>query len=227
MKVFRMKISFCFTDRIYDCDVVITDQKETKRYRADMADAAAANSDTFTVDITGTEFELTVSPRMADYKSILDDMEKQNWKDRLANKLCDKLLSTFEKMILQIGCKYHLTGLKEGDTVTVSQQTYVFDAWSNWTDLVPVTYVFFEASSNGRHFALLDAFANNRKQVVRFVRGFALMDLDMLLFYPVQMMRVKRLTSNKKVCKTLRWFNQLDGVEREKVLRKQEKILSR
>lgn len=225
--MFRLKISFCFTDRVYDCDVVITDQKETKRYRADMADAAAANSDTFTVDITGTEFELTVSPRMADYKSILDDMEKQNWKDRLANKLCDKLISTFEKMLLQVACKYHLTGLKDGDTVTVSQQTYVFDAWSDWTDIAPVTYVFFEASSNGRHFALLNAFANNRKQVVRFVRGFALMDLDMLLFYPAQMMRVKRLTSNKKVCKTLRWFNQLDGAEREKVLRKQEKILSR
>ena len=51
--------------------------------------------------------------------------------------------------------------------------------------------------------------------------------LHLLFTYPIQIGRIKKLTSNRKVKRTLIKFNMLDKKEREKILNKKEEFMSR
>ncbi len=223
-----MRLSLIFSNSFYNCEVIIKDTSGIKQYVANLQEN---NLELLEIDVESSHFELTVIPKMPDYQSAFSDMEIQNWKDRLAQKLGNALCATLDKMLLRVGCTYMISDIKENDVICIRGQEYVFGTFDKFDlfDLVPMTYMFFEASCNGDLCKCSDAFAMNRKEVISSAKKLMLIDfgLHLLFTYPIQMGRIKKLTSDKKVKRTLMKFNMLDQKEREKILNKKEEFMSR
>ena len=158
-------------------------------------------------------------------------MEIQNFKDRLAQKIGNTLCSVFDKMLLRVGCTYIISNAKDDNVIRIESQEYIFGTFDKFDlfELVPMAYMFFEASCNGDICKCSDAFAMNRKDVVSSAKKLVLIDfgLHLLFTYPIQIGRIKKLSSDRKVKKTLIKFNTMDKKEREKFLSAQEQFISR
>lgn len=224
-----MKVNFWFSDEIiFRCVLTAKDSQQTQSFTVDPAEEP---NRILEVEVCSGDFILTLIPTMTDYKSALDDIETSDWKGKLAKKLGDVMLSAFDKMLLRVGCKYHVTGIRDGDTVFIGQQGYILGnlAGMELLELIPVIYMFLEPSCNGQRFELTDAFETNRKDFIKYIKKYCLIDFgwQLIITYPIQVGRAKRLTTSKKISKTLKKFNRLNDADREKFLRKQEKMMSR
>ena len=223
-----MRFSLDFSNSPYDCEIIIKDTSEIHNYVVNVSDK---QSDLLEIDVESSRFELTLIPKMPDYKSAFSDMEIQNFKDRLAQKIGNALCSVLDKMLLRVGCTYMISDTKENDIICICGQEYIFGTFDKFDlfELVPMAYMFFEASCNGDICKCSDAFAMNRKDVVSSAKKLVLIDfgLHLLFTYPIQIGRIKKLTSDRKVKKTLIKFNTMDKKEREKFLSAQEQFISR
>ena len=223
-----MKLSLFFSNSLYNCEAIIKDTSGIKKYVTNFEEK---QSDFLEIDVESSSFELTVIPKMPDYKSAFLDMEVQNWKDRLAQKVGNALCSILDKMLLRVGCTYMVSNTKENDVICICGQEYIFGMFdkSDLFELLPMAYMFFEASCNGDLCKCSDAFALNRKEVISSAKKLILIDfgLHLLFTYPIQIGRIKKLTSDKKIKRTLIKFNTLDKKEREKILNKKEEFMSR
>ena len=223
-----MRFSLDFSNSPYDCEVIIKDTSEIHNYVVNVSDK---QSDLLEIDVESSRFELTLIPIMPDYKSAFLDMEVQNWKDWLAQKVGNALCSVLDKMLLRVGCTYMISDTKENDIICICGQEYIFGTFDKFDlfELVPMAYMFFEASCNGDICKCSDAFAMNRKDVVSSAKKLVLIDfgLHLLFTYPIQIGRIKKLTSDRKVKKTLIKFNTMDKKERERFLSSQEQFISR
>jgi hypothetical protein len=223
-----MKLSLFFSNSLYNCEAIIKDTSGIKKY---VTNFEQKQSDFLEIDVESSSFELTVIPKMPDYKSAFSDLEVQNWKDRLAQKVGNALCSTLDKILLRVGCTYMISDTKENDTICICGQEYIFGTFDKFDlfELVPMAYMFFEASCNGDLCKCSDAFALNRKEVISSAKKLILIDfgLHLLFTYPIQIGRIKKLTSDRKVKGTLIKFNMLDKKEREKILNKKEEFMSR
>ena len=223
-----MKLSLFFSNSLYNCEAIIKDISGIKKYVTNFEEK---QSDFLEIDVESSSFELTVIPKMPDYKSAFLDMKVQNWKDCLAQKVGNALCSTLDKMLLRVGCTYMISDTKENDIICICGQEYIFGTFDKFDlfELVPMAYMFFEASCNGDLCKCSDAFALNRKEVISSAKKLILIDfgLHLLFTYPIQIGRIKKLTSDKKIKRTLIKFNTLDKKEREKILNKKEEFMSR
>ena len=223
-----MRFSLDFSNSPYDCEIIIKDRSEIHNYVVNVSDK---QSDLLEIDVESSRFELTLIPKMPDYKSAFSDMEIQNFKDRLAQKIGNTLCSVLDKMLLRVGCTYIISNTKDDTVIRIESREYIFGTFDKFDlfELVPMAYMFFEASCNGDICKCSDAFAMNRKDVISSAKKLVLIDfgLHLLFTYPIQIGRIKKLTSDKKVKKTLIKFNTMDKKEREKFLSAQEQFISR
>ena len=227
MKVF-LHFSQSMYKSMYNCEVIVKDTAGKHNYFVNLVSMEADSFEFLEIEAASGDFVLTVLPQMADYKSMMAEAEIANWKDKLAKKIGNAICSLVDTMMLRVGCTYNISGVKDMDTIYLSGQEYVFGKIDGFDllGLLPVFYMFFEASCQGHRCEMLDAFAMNRKQVISSSRALALscLDLDVIFTYPVQVGRVKLLTSNKKVKKTLLKFNRMNEEQRQKVLNKKENL---
>lgn len=229
-----MKISFALKESIYNCKVQITDLQGSRTYLIPAVSDDELSEQWITADIYGTEFDLTLIPMMPDIEPIFNELEERTWKDKLAIKVTKFLISSLDKIMLRVGCAYHIDKIQDGDRLDIALQTYAFGTFDryNLLELFPVAYMFFEAFQGDKRFSLTTAFETNRKEVLKAARGITLAGsfgfgflLTLIFVYPIQIGRVKWLTKRKKILKTLTKFNKLSDTEREKFLKKQEKFM--
>lgn len=222
-----MKIKLQFDNSIYNCQVIIRDPSGSRTHTVNLEEDRPVSLET---DVAGSDFRLTVIPKMADYESALAGADIQDWKDKLAAKVGRVLFSILDHMLLRVGCTYTVAGIPENGMICLSPQEYVFGMFDRFDllELIPMAYMFFEASCNGVLCECTDAFATNRKEVLASARKLALVDfgLHLLFTYPIQVGRIKRLTSDKKVKRTLVKFNRSSQEQRQKILEKKEKFMS-
>ena len=231
-----MKISLVIKESVYDCKIKITDSHgERYYYYISALCEEKMYSSSIIAEVFDNDFSLSLIPMMADTNSVLNEFEENDWKDKLAKKASKILLTSLDKMILRVGCNYNFVGLQDGDRLDITLQSYAFGAFDRFDilDLVPMCYTFFEVSNFNDYYKLTDAYGTNRKDVIKFAKTIALSDvLGIGLFltfftYPMQVSRIKRLTKNKKILKTLTKFNNLSDVERQQFFDKQEKFFDR
>lgn len=224
-----MNIRFSVETNLYNCKISITDNHGARTFFINSS-LEETELEPLEVDLVGDTFELTVIPVMADYKTMLNEIEQETWKDKVAVKIGNFLCSTVNNMLLRVGCTYRLTNLKDGDTINIATQGYLFSVWDRWDffGLLPMMYTFYEVSCASHRFTLLQAFAINRTDVIKSAKKLALVDFGIALIvtYPIQVGRVKRLASNKKISKTLKKFNQMNDAERQRFFEQQEKFMS-
>ena len=222
-----MKVSLNISNSPYNCRIIVKDLSESKKYVVNLENK---QSDLLEIDVESGCFELTLIPEMADYQSDVSNMGTQNWKDKLAQRIGNALCSMMDKMLLRVGCTYTVSGIEENDVIYVSGQEYCFGMHDKFDlfDLIPIAYMFFEASCHGVLCKCSDAFAMNKKEVISSAKKIVLLDfgLHLIFTYPFQVGRIKNLTSDRKIKTTLLKFNKLNEMERQKVLDKKEKFMS-
>ena len=231
-----MTVSFVLKESVYDCMIKITDSHGEQCYYIPCLQEEGANSSSIMVEIFDYEFDLTLTPAMPNMSPLINEFEEKNWKDKLAKKASKLLCDAFEKTILRVGCCYHIDEIKDGDCIDITLQTYVFRTFDRYDllEIYPVMYMFFEVFRDEKRLNLTTAFETNRKEVLKAARGITLASafgvdffLTLILVYPIQISRVKRLTKNKKIAKTLKKFHNLSNAKRLEFLDKQEKFIDR
>lgn len=230
-----MKIFLVLKESIYDCKIKISDSQGERCYYISALCEKEMTSSSITAEVFDNEFSLSLIPITADVKSALEEIEENDWKDRLAKKATGFLINSLDNMILRVGCNYHIEGLQDGDRLDITLQSYAFGTFDRFDilELVPICYTFFEVANFNEYYKLTNAYETNRKDVLKFAKTFAFADVlgngfFLTLFtYPIQVSRVKRLTKNKKISKVLTKFNNLSDAERQRFLEKQEKFFDR
>ncbi len=230
-----MKITLALSESIYDCKIEITDSNGSRDYYIPALEVGADTASYVTADIFDNDFDLKLTPVAINIKPTLGELEDTNWKDKFAKKTVDVLFSFVNKIMLQVECTYRVENVQDGDRLDINLQAYVFGRFDRFDllELIPACYIFFEASSFNSRYRLTEAKAKNRKEVMRSARGLALTDLlgngffETLIAYPIQVNRMRYITSDKTVKKRLTRFNNLSESERQKFLDKQEKFFDR
>lgn len=225
-----MKICFSLKESIYDCKLEITDIRGCRSY---LISPVEVPDPCLSVEIDAAEFDLSVTPLMGDVNAMVGELEVQDWKDKLAQKAVKVMLSAFDKMILRVGCRYHIRGLRDGDRLELTMVNYTFGTFDrlDLLELLPVMYMFFQASGPKGVFVPLDAWQTNRREVVKAAKMLALTDalgnglLWTLFSYPIQVGRVKHLTKNRKMYKVLSKFYNMSEEKRRKIMERQEKFM--
>lgn len=230
-----MQIKFVLTESIYDCKIKITDSRGSRYYYISALCEEGAEPPFAVAEVFDGDFSLSLIPMMANTKAMMNEFDTNNWKEKLAQKAAGLILKSLEKIILHVGCSYHMVDVQDGDCLEIRFQTYAFGSFDRWEllALVPMCYAFFEVFGRKERYKLTDAFETNRKAVLKFTRTVLLMDSVFMGFFllPItyffQMSRTKRLTKNKKILKTLTKFNNLSAAERERFLEKQEEFFNK
>ena len=220
-----MKIRFVLSETPFNCQLEIADMLGTRTFMIDISDECENPS--LEIDINGTEFDLTLTPIMGDYKHFLNDFETQKFADKLAKKLTGLLLKSVESTILRVGCKYHISGVQDMDTLNIDIQAYAFGTsiWADFFGIMPTVYMFYEVSQFNNRFILINAFETNRKSVLKSAKAFIIADfgIHLIFTYPFQIGVIKHLTKNKKIIKTLHKYHGMSEEERHKLMEKFEK----
>ena len=231
-----MQVTFSLKESIYDCRITVTDSKGSRFYHIPAMHDETLSAATVTAEVFDPAFDLTLTPFMPDTDSAISQLEEVSWTDKFAKKASKLLFDTIENALLRVGCRYRIHGAQDGDALDLVLQTYVFGTFDrhNLLEPFPVMYMFFEVFQGNRLFPAVTAFETNRKEVLRMARGITFAGalgidflLTLLFTYPIQIARVKRLTSNKKVVKTLTRFHSLSDAQRQQFLDKQEAFLAR
>lgn len=230
-----MNVSFALNNSIYDCKLQITDAHGSRYYLIPALTDEGASDSMVTVDIFENALDLTLVPLTPDLNAVLAGWEETTWKDKLAKKATVALGSSLEKMLLRVGCRYHIDNVQDGDRVDITLQNYLFGRADRFDllGLLPMMYAFFEVSHGTARMALVDAYETNRKDVVKYAKMMALTDIlgngifSTLFSYPLQVSRIKHLSKNKTIRKTLMRFSRLSEPERQRFLEKQERFFDR
>lgn len=189
-----MEISLVLKESIYDCKIKISDSHGERYYYISALCDEGINSSSIIAEVFDNEFSLSLIPITADVKSVLNEIEKNDWKDKLVKKATGFLMNSLDKMILRVGCNYHIEGLQDGDRLDITLQSYAFGTFDRFDilEMVPMCYMFFEVANFNKFYKLTDAYETNRKDVLKFVKTFAFADVlengfFLTLFtYPIQ-----------------------------------------
>lgn len=227
-----MKLTLVLNESIFDCKIKISDLQGERYYYISAVCEDGMTSSSTTVDVFGSDFCLSVIPIVADTKSVLNISLQDNWKDKLAKNFSKFLLSTIEYTVLRVGCDYNITGAVDSDSLDITLQSYFFGPSDRYNilGLIPMNYMFFEVANFNNYYKLTDAYETNRKDVLKFSKTYAFSEIlsnglfATLITYPIQVRRIKRLTKNRKIRKTLTKFNSFTPAKRQRFLEKQEKF---
>lgn len=230
-----MKIILALKETIYDCKIKITDSQGERYYYLSLLCEEGLNTSSVIAEVFDNDFTLSVIPVMPDTKSALNQVEAINWKEKLAKKAANLVINAIDKMILRVGCDYHIVGIQEFDHLDIRLQNYAFGTFDRFElfGLLPMLYMFFEVSNFNALYKLTNAYETNRKEVIKFAKKLALgssLGWEILLapfIYPIQIGRIKRLTKNRKIRKVLTKFNNLNATKRQRLLKKMEKFVDR
>lgn len=211
-----MKISFRFVDQFGDVDLKYHDAAGEHS----LLIAMDTENNLREIDILGDSLEITVKPTKLDVG--INKEEVSGTAEKVFLKFTEKFASVANDMLLHVGCRYIVNDLQDGDVIDVTCCNYSVSGSDQMLifDLYPVVYLFFEVSKNDHRYEPLDIIPINRDKVLKSARVMALADFGLLLIvtYPFQVGRVKRLTKEKTVKKKLKAFNVMSEEKRKKIL---------
>lgn len=211
-----MKIFLRFVDQFGDVDLKYHDAAGEHSLPV----AMDTENNLREIDILGDSLEITVKPTKLDLG--INKEEVSGTAEKVFLKFTEKFASVANDMLLHVGCRYIVNDLQDGDVIDVTCRNYSVSGSDQMLifDLYPVVYLFFELSKNDRRYEPLDIIPINRDKVLKSARVMALADfgLHLIVTYPFQVGRVKRLTKEKTVKKKLKAFNVMSEEKRKKIL---------
>lgn len=222
-----MKLQLNFTNSIYDCKAIIRDAYGRREMTFPLVSGGEDAPKTAEIEVSEGEFELTLRPVPVDYKHSLDEMERMTWKGKLLHKVLEKGLSFLKEILLRVGCTYRISGVSDGDQLTVNFQMYAkdHDGLADLFELIPVMYMYYELEQSGKPLSPCEAWAINPDDLVKSARKIALLQfgIGLIFTYPLRVGRVKRLVRDRKIRRILQKFYALPDKKRQAILAKMEK----
>jgi len=219
-----------FENSLFSCNIRVTDAKGARFYHVPQTDPFATTPHFLDVEIDGNKCDIAIAPIETDSNNLWKDTPPENFFDKIASKCGKKLVSYISKIILRVTCEYHLTDLKDGDCIDIIARQYVYDLWDNVNaleEIVPMAYAFYEIEYNGKRATVKQAFGTNRREVIKTSRPLAFMASSgyglLLILYPIQMIRIRHLSSKRKVFRTIKKFNKMTPEERKKFEERMDK----
>jgi hypothetical protein len=211
-----MKITLRFVDQFGDVDLKYHDAAGEHS----LLIAMDTENNLREIDILGDSLEIKVKPTKLDLG--INKEEVSGTAEKVFLKFTEKFASVANDMLLHVGCRYIVNDLQDGDVIDVTCRNYSVSGSDQMLifDLYPVVYLFFEISKNDRRYEPLEITPINRDKVLKSARVMALADfgLHLIVTYPFQVGRVKRLTKEKTVKKKLKAFNVMSEEKRKKIL---------
>lgn len=229
-----MKVVFSYKEVGFGFKIQISDQQGVRDYYVDPSSDGPVTDRYITAEFFSNDFDLMIVPIMPDVDSALNELETNRWVDRIVKKTAEMFAYIIEKCILRVGCNYYIQGCEDGDRLDLNVQQYVLGSnrLFSWFDILPLLFEYCEVSSFNSRYEPYNAFGVNRKEVIRANRvvalgneGFLLGNLLTFIIFPFQMMRIRRLSRNKKIYKTIKKFHNMSYEQRQKELKKQERDL--
>lgn len=215
-KNIEMKITLRFVDQFGDVDLKYHDAAGEHSLPV----AMDTENNLREIDILGDSLEIKVKPTKLDLG--INKEEVSGTAEKVFLKFTEKFASVANDMLLHVGCRYIVNNLQDGDVIDVTCRNYSVSGSDQMLifDLYPVVYLFFEVSKNDHRYDPLDIIPINRDKVLKSARVMALADfgLHLIVTYPFQVGRVKRLTKEKTVKKKLKAFNVMSEEKRKKIL---------
>ena len=215
---------------IFSCNIRVTDANGARFYHVPQTDPFGTTPQFLDVEINGSECDIAIAPIETNPENLWKDTPSKNFFDKVASKCGKKLVSYISKIILRVTCEYHLTDLKDGDCIDIIARQYVYDLWDNVNaleEIVPMAYAFYEIEYNGKRATVKQAFGTNRREVIKTSRPLAFMASSgyglLLILYPIQMIRIRHLSSKRKVFRTIKKFNKMTPEERKKFEERMDK----
>lgn len=198
-------------------NIGIKDDNKTKYYYSETDNVEKS----FEIDITGESFDLILTP--------MSPSVKPSSSKKLKDKLKEKFVSVTEKfaqdMYFFTECVYHVENLNDGDIVNINLMVYSYpsnDAGLTLIDLdvvlFPVQYLFYDALLNDKRLEPEEINCLNRKKVIKRAIPFLLIGTDgiQIVSYPLQMIRIRRLSRPRKIRSKLLEFSKMDTENRIK-----------
>ena len=202
---------------IFSCNIRVTDANGARFYHVPQTDSFGTTPQFLDVEINGSECDVAIAPIETNPENLWKDTPSKNLFDKVASKCGKKLVSYISKIVLHVTCEYHLTDLKDGDCIDIIAKQYVYNGWD---EFVPMAYAFYEIEYNSKRATVKKAFGTNRRDVIKTSRplafgasaGYGLL----LIFYPIQMIRIRYLLGRRKVLRAIKKFNKMTPEERKK-----------
>lgn len=216
-----MKLTILFKDNVFDCYMNITDSHGSRSILLESRSPVEDGKHYIDVEVYDPDFSLVLVPKISKSAAAYSSSDQNGVLGKLERGIWGALSSITDKAFLQVGCKYRVSDAAEGSLLIIESQSYFFDTGGifEWFfEWLPTGYAFFEAYRGSMRLEPLDAFALNRGDVLKSTRMLSLLIPDTALFYPLQMLRVRHLTKNKKVFKTLQRFHFMTPDERRRIL---------
>lgn len=223
------RLNFVLNEAGY-CKIKVTDLNGQRCFFMNSEEKASV----FEVDICGDRFDLTVTPIAPDLLKDLDEIEefeRNTFKGKILYKTASSLASFASDMFFYVECTYHVEDFRDGDTLNINMTVFSYpsndflksplwwltDIW----DLFPVMYMLYEVSLDSKRIEPVNTLCIDRKKTIKNVRKFIIFNsafLETIIDYPINMMRVRYLSREKKIFSSLLKFSKMDEEKRWKYI---------
>ena len=226
-----MKLTFHLDDTEYDCVLHIRDAKGTRAYRM-TANATVGTTvvDCLTVSVTGDACEVVALPKSIEkMKDEIRDYKGDTFVETLLMKAVGRMAyAVYRDAILHTAVTYRIplrerigTETAGSDSVHLHLTERLYCPTPEWMtdflELYPLSYVFFELSEGDTPFPPVAVRDLNGLEALRFARKFTLLQCSGggLILYPFLMSRIKRLARHRVMLRKLKKLYRLSPEERE------------
>ena len=175
----------------------------------------------FEVDIIEESFDLILTPMMPSVKTS----GSKKLKDKLKEKFISATESFAKDMYFFAECIYHVEKFNDGDTISINMTVYYYPSNNSGASLIdldvvlfPVQYLFYDALLNDQRLEPKGINCLNRKKVIKRAIPFLLIGSDgiQIISYPLQMIRIRRLSRPRKIYSKLLEFSKMNFENRIK-----------
>ena len=220
-------VTFCLMGADISCEILITDGSDPRRLvlctdRCSCNELSAELSDHQTVHITVTPTAHCEEPDpFAPTSHGFDGF--------MRSALHHAALLTRDRLLLRVGREYTLTDLQKGERLLLSFHAFVSEPIRllRLMESTPVVYSFLELNREKGATQTVRAIPVNREDLflVERVAMLKKFGLKMIFSYPFRMGRMKRLTRERRLLRTLKKYGRMSEEERKKHLQSSLKLL--
>ncbi len=207
------------TDNICDCLIKITDNATTREFIF----PCVSETSHINVDICSSVFDLTVIPITVSTDEAFQGIESKTLMDKLGLKVLKKLTDITKNYLYRLSCTYRINNTTEVKDIFLECREFIIGSTKlyNIIEILPLFCMYYEVKCNGTAITPIRVKGKNRKQLIKFTRGFS---LTSLLLYPVNMIRMRIISTEGYLTRALKRFYSLSPEKRRKKQKKWDNI---
>ena len=230
LQVIKMRLEFNLQNSGL-CKITINDSGYIRHFFLNSEE----NTTKAEMDIYGNSFDLTIIPMQPDLMKDFDEIEevdRNTLKGKILYKIASKAANFAKDIFFCVECTYHIENFCDGDVINITSLVYSYRSndfshtlWllsPEMPDAVfPVGYMFYDVLLNSDRIEPKNTHCINRKATIKQARKFVIAGSAIFLqviSYPIQMLRIRYLSREKKIFSSLLKFSKMKEDKRWKFI---------